>query len=334
VLAQWSVAAGLSCIASGGLMLTCIFCCCRRYIPFTIKVVESVSGVFVSNPMMLGVSVLGSTLGLIWSFACSLAFVGAYLEYGDQQESGTQYAVYFVAVFILYWGAQATYNMCHVTYCGVYGRWYYSADVGVALRRSLAVAVTTSFGSICFGSFLVAGVRALEATISLARSNARRDRNVVQYVILTVLQCLVSCLGDILEYFSEWAYVQCAVRGVGFLDAARITYSQMTCANVYILIHDLLIDSVVSLGALLCGLVGAGAGAGAGYALGGIGLVVAGGSVGAWSGLLSGGSAAGIFSSGTKTVLALWAEDPAPLVRAQPETHRAFEDRILAKLGA
>lgn len=69
---------------------------------------------------------------------------------------------------------------------------------------------------------------------------------------------------------------QVAVRGVSFIEAARITYSMMTCSNVDYIVQDLLINSVVSLGALLCGAVGAAVGAAAGFAMQGCDLAIAG----------------------------------------------------------
>merc|ERR1719188_1257394 len=104
-------------------------------------------------------------------------------------------------------------------------------------------------------------------------------------VLLVLLECVVSCLGDILEYFSEWSYVQCAVRGVSFIEAARITYSMITCANLYFVIQDLLINSVVSLCAILCAAAGGGP------------CTIAGAVVGLISGLLFGGATAGILTS-------------------------------------
>jgi len=49
-------------------------------------------------------------------------------------------------------------------------------------------------------------------------------------------------------------------------------------------------------------------------------------------GLAAGGQAVGIISSGVKTILACWAEDPEPLRRTHPEVHAEFENRILCKL--
>merc|ERR1719401_1470710 len=109
-------------------------------------------------------------------------------------------------------------------------------------------------------------------------------------------------------------------------------YAMMTCANLMFVVQDLLIDSVVFLGALLCGVLGGGAGALVGATFGAPELILAGAVIGLWTGLMAGGSAAGILSSGTKTILVLWAEDPEPLRRMEPTIHQEFETRIMGKL--
>lgn len=200
------------------------------------------------------------------------------------------------------------------------------------LRKSVGVALTTSFGSIVLGSFLVAFVRALEATVRSARQDAQQDGNMVCCVMLLLVECFIGCIGDILEYFSEWAYVQCAVRGASFFEAARITLSFFTCANLQYIISDLLLNSVVNLGTLLCGCTGAAAAAGAGYLAGDGTSAAVGALLGLIIGVVAGGAAVGIISSGVKTILACWAEDPEPLRQSHPEVHAEFESRIMAKL--
>jgi len=330
--------AGVIFILVGCLSLSCVFCCYRPFIPFMIKLVETVSSVIKTNPMTILVSLLGSLMGIAWTMACGVASAGVYVKYKNSLADASraqQYALYFAAAFIFLWGAQVASNVAHVTYCGVFGRWYHKVEPSTALRKSLLVALTTSFGSICFGSLLVAAVRAVEALLRRARAQAQEDGNAVCCVLLLVLQCVVQCIGDILEYFSEWAYVQCAVRGVSFIDAARITYAMMTCSNVEYILQDLLVNSVVSLGAFLCGLVGGGAGAAAGFAFGPDNgtTAIAGAIIGFLAGLMCGGSAASIISSGTKTILACWAEDPEPLRQSHPEIHQEFESRILSRMA-
>jgi hypothetical protein len=328
---------GILLILLGGLSLSCVFMCYRPLIPFTIKLVECISSVMVANPGVFGVSALGSLAGLAWSLVCGVTFVGGYLQCKDQlQDEGKEqkYAILFACVLIFVWGGQVIYNVCHVTYCGLFGRWYVGADDRAPLQQSLNVALTTSFGSICFGSFLIAAVRALEAVVRQARYQAQQEGNYLCCILLLVVECVVQCIGDILEYFSEWAYVQCAIRGVSFIEAARITYSMCTCANVLYIIQDLLINSVVNLAALLCAAVGCGVGAGTGFALGGNTAAASGAVIGFLAGLMAGGAAAGVLTSGAKTLLAMWAEDSEPLQKAHPDIHAEFEHRILAKLYA
>jgi len=329
---------GLPWLAVGVGMLMCVLCCYRRFIPFTILVVQTVSQVIVRNPMMVFASLVGTFLSFVWMVLVMVAFVGAGMhEYNKDQagkkhpSQGEAYGIYFVLVFLMLWGWQVFGNICHVTYCGVFGRWYHRVD-GTPLTKSLAVACTTSFGSICFGALLIAAVRAVELTVRAMRRAAQSDGNIACCIVLLVLECVVSCLGDILEYFSEWAYVQCAVRGVTFLEGARVTYAMMTCANAHYILSDLLINKVVGLGAVICALFGCL-----------ISVVTArcythdpnvsfaSGFGGFSFGFSAGLAATGILSSGAKTILALWAENPEPLKRNHPEINQEFEQRIAAQ---
>jgi len=332
-----SAVAGLILIILGMLCLSCVFFCYRPLIPFMIKIVEVVSSVIRIHPCVMAVSLIGSVAGIVWTAICMITFTGAYLEFKNEAEdltSTAQYVLYFFAVLIFIVGGQVAYYVCHVTYCGVFGRWYFGVDrEGGVLGRSLSVALTTSFGSICCGSFLIAAVRALEAVLRKGRSDAQDSGNVVCCVVLCLLECVISCIGDLLEYFSEWAYVQAAVRGTSFVESARITHSLMTCANLLYVVQDLLVNAVVNLGAVLCGLVGGGVGAAVGFAASGADAALSGGIAGLLAGLLAGGAAAGIISSGTKAILVLWAENPAPLEASHPDAHRELEARIYGKLG-
>jgi len=326
---------GLILVLLGALSLSCIFCCYRSFIPFTIKVTEVVASIMEEHPGMFAVAVLGGVLGVAWSLACGFCFAGIYVAHKssiDHASGGQGYAMYFAAFLVLYWGAQVVYNLCHVTYCGVFGRWYFSMAGGGRVSQSFRVAATTSFGSICLGALLVAAIRALEAVISIARRSAQEDGNPVCCVVLLLLECVVSCIGDLLEFFSEWAYVQCAVRGASFMQAAKITQSMLTCANLFYVIQALLINSVVNLGALLSGIVGCVAGLGVGLAVGAHDNALVGAVVGFWAGLVVGGATAGVLSSGAKTILALWAEDPTPLHRMRPAMHQDMENRIISAM--
>jgi uncharacterized membrane-anchored protein YitT (DUF2179 family) len=306
-----------------------------------IKLVEVVATIIQDNPMMIAVSLLGSALGIAWAVIMGFSFIGLYHEFykptqseePGQAETGIGYFLYFCVCLVFIWGGLTASNLCHVTYCGVFGRWYFNKDENVRLRKSFMVAIGPSFGSICLGSFIIAVVRALEYTVRAMRRDAQEDGNIVCCIILLIVECIIGCIGDFMEYFSEWAYVQVAIRGCSFCEAVKITYAMCSCANISYIMQDLLLDSVVSMGSLICAGVGACVGALVGWGLGGAERLLAGVIVGLFSGIVCGATAIGVISSGVKTILSLWAESPDELVRARPELHKEFHERMMGKFG-
>jgi len=334
-------------VAVGCCMLVCTFCCWRHLIPFMIMLTEVVATIMSEHPAMVLISLVGGALSIVWTLACSLAFMGVYLTHfadwkdlnnnnnPDDQDNGVEkanvsYPIIFITSLLFIWGGQVAYNICHVTYAGVFGRWYYAKDKGSVTLPSIKVALTTSYGSICLGSLLVAIVQAVEATVRAMRRDAQEEGNMVLCVILCLVECVINCIGDILEYFSEWAYIQCAIRGVSFCDAARITYSMCTCANMQYILRDMLLGSLVSLGSMMCAFVGCLSGGAFGYFMdtGHPELIYAGLGIGFLVGMLAGSCAVSIINSGIKTILMCWAENPEFLKESRPELHREFCQRI------
>mmetsp|Transcript_58655 Transcript_58655/g.94906 ORF Transcript_58655/g.94906 Transcript_58655/m.94906 type:complete len:521 (-) Transcript_58655:369-1931(-) len=334
-------------MASGGVLTAvglcytcCIYCCWGRFIPFTIVMVETVADIADDHPCMIVVSLLGSLFSFGWVTLVFVAMIGFKLknetDFADQNKGLLKAGMGFT-VFLLGWGGGVIHNTCHTVYAGLFGRWYFGHHDEPMLVPSIVAATTTSFGSICLGSLLVAIVRTLEFFARQAEDDARSNGNIVACIIMAIITMVISCIGDILEFFNEWAYIQCAMRGASFCQAARITYSLMTCANIKFIISSMLIDSVVTMGAFFCAMVGAGVGAGVGFGFQHaatredvhmIGIV--GALMGFMGGLFSGSSAMSIVGSGSKTILMCWAEDSQPLQKSHPDIH----DELCEKLRA
>lgn len=62
-------------------------------------------------------------------------------------------------------------------------------------------ALTTSFGSICLGSLLVAIIQALQALANTARQEGDAG------ILACIAECILSCLASIVEYFNKWVSV-------------------------------------------------------------------------------------------------------------------------------
>lgn len=339
VLAKSTILILLGCgfILIGVIMAFSFWCCLQQRIPFTIAVVQTVADIADDHPCMVLVSLFGSFMSIVFTIAFAVAAIGTSMKYSqDASNSGTgiDSIIYVITGFVFFWSSAVVYGTCHMIYCGVFGRWYYGQEPN-SLGASTSAALTKSFGSVCFGSFLLALVQTAEFVARTARRGAQKDGNIVCCLLLCVLECFLSCIGDILEYFNEWAYVQCAIRGSSYCESARITFALCTSANVQLIYSDMLIGAVVTLGAFFCMLVGSGVAAGVAYWIGVVGeralMASVGAVLGAVGGLLAGGSSMSIFSSGTKTLLSAWAEDPRPLQEMHPEIHEMFCERIVNK---
>lgn len=324
----------------GACYASCVLCCWRDYIPFMIILTECVAGVGEDHPGMIFVAVVGAFFGLVWIVACGIAFISTYMRYEEElsdQDQNVKYALYGFCCFVYIWGHQVMDNVCHVAYCGVFGRWYFRGDQNgeAIVAPSLKVALGTSLGSVCLGSFLVALVRAVEMTARMIRKQAQEDGNYILCIIMCVVECIISCIGDILEYFNSWAYVQCAVRGTNFCTSARITYSMVKLSNLGYIITDLLLDPLQNLGALMCGIFGGAVGVGAAFIINGAGsagmayTLLAAGICGFLLGLMAGSVALTFIASGVKTILMCWADAPDRLQNSQPDIYVEFEKRAL-----
>jgi hypothetical protein len=173
----------------------------------------------------------------------------------------------------------------------------------------------------------------LDAVVSSAKRDAQKEGDIVSCIIFCCLEMCLSCIGDILEFFNEWAYVQCAIRGSSFCDAAKITFSMMTCANLQYIIADLLVDSVATLGAFLCGLFGAivAAAVGSTSKTDGVLIAIVCAIFGFLGGLMAGSTCLSVLGSGAKTILVCWADNYHPLAKSNPPIHDMLCEKLQMK---
>jgi hypothetical protein len=105
-------------------------------------------------------------------------------------------------VFITFAGYSITEvlkNIIHVAISGVYGSWYFYSQkpggspkgaTGGAFKRS----VTYSFGSISFGSLLVAIIQLLRQACRVVQQNEAAAGSTIYTVIFCILGCFLSVL--------------------------------------------------------------------------------------------------------------------------------------------
>ena len=138
-------------------------------------------------------------------------------------KDGAMYAISLFFLFSFYWSNQVIKNTAHTTMCGVYATYYFLEGSGQNIVsptwNSAKRALTYSFGSICYGSLIIAVIQFLR---QLTRNAAReREFNFVTFILICIA-CLLSCIQDILEYMNHYAFAQVAIYGKDFCSAAKV----------------------------------------------------------------------------------------------------------------
>mmetsp|Transcript_42125 Transcript_42125/g.138618 ORF Transcript_42125/g.138618 Transcript_42125/m.138618 type:complete len:186 (+) Transcript_42125:360-917(+) len=152
-----------------------ILCACRRSLSISILVASvdcgaasSLASVFLVSPAMVE---------HLWDDFYQQWGEGAEARYTSGEVTAICAAVYFLLLLSLYWGQNVCKGVSDVTAAGAIGAWVFVPEtvaapapcVGLLLKpvvsNALLRAMTTCFGSICFGTLVVAVVQALVATL-------------------------------------------------------------------------------------------------------------------------------------------------------------------------
>ncbi|KAL3791047.1 hypothetical protein ACHAW5_002824 [Stephanodiscus triporus] len=173
-------------------------------------------------------------------------------------EDGLAWGYLFLLLLAYFWTEQVFQNTIHVVIAGVVSTWWFapgeaSSFCYVAIRDSFVRATTTSFGSICFGSLLVAIIETLRAIVESARSDP--DNDGCAAFLLCIVDCLLSCLEGTLEYFNKFAYIYVGMYGYGYLEAGKNVMTLFRQRGWTIIIADNLVSNVLSLFVVVIGVV-------------------------------------------------------------------------------
>lgn len=178
--------------------------------------------------------------------------------------------------------------------------------------------MTTSFGSICFGSFLVAIIQALRAIADQAQQNGDAQ------IFACIAECILACLASILEYFNKWAFIYVGLYGMSYLKAGKSVFELFHNRGWEAVIADDLVGNTLFLVSVIVGGV-----------MGAVGLIIeassdlfdeAGGDseivsfvLGFLVGLIITSILLSTIGSGVNAVIVLFAEGPNEFQQNHPE---------------
>jgi hypothetical protein len=265
--ASGGVGAGVLLLIIGLLQLLWLYLV-RSRIPFSAallkistELIMRYKAIVLTNFLLIGLKLVYI---LFWAAA-----VYPYLNRGVQAEdpSASDGILTTLLVLFFFWTSQVVFNVMHVTAAGLAATWYFVGSGSMPANPTWASfrrAVTTSFGSICFGSLLV-------ALIKLIRWIAESQRNHDHPFVSCIIDCILGCLERMLEYFNTYAFVHVAIYGCGYIEAAKRTWKLAKECFFAAYFNDALVGTTIFFVALgASGFIGVLTAVATGWALGGV----------------------------------------------------------------
>jgi solute carrier family 44 (choline transporter-like protein), member 2/4/5 len=222
-----------------GLFLLMLFCCCSR-IRIAVAVCKT-AGQFVSHtcgvvlvPIFQTVVNLGMwavcLVALLYLIsAASFTYTSGDVFTSISNLADTALIQFYVFLFGTLWCNAFIQAMGVFVVASACCIWYYSHgpnqnETSYPIFRSYKMVFRYHFGSLAFGSLILAIVQFLqlvvEAVKKQAESSGAANNKCFEYVI-NCLRCCLQCVERVVEFINKTAYIQIALRGKNFCSAAK-----------------------------------------------------------------------------------------------------------------
>ena len=187
-------------------------------IPFSVVMLQQTMDVAKSFGHVFMVSAIGGLCSVAFGAWFSITLVSIYVKYEPSSRgtnpactagsgssgaggcsSATVIGLIVFVTFAGYWVSEWIKNTMHSIVAGVYGSWFFCAGKpggmpSGATRGAARRALTYSFGSICFGSLVVALINMVRQAVSVAQSQSRQNGNIVGSILFCVLGCVITLI--------------------------------------------------------------------------------------------------------------------------------------------
>lgn len=236
-------------------------------IPFTAFMLQTAMDVARGYGHVFFVSALGGIVTVAFAAWFSVTLVAIYVTY-EPNSSGVNPAcqnggcstakvigLVVYVTFAMYWFSEWIKNTVHTTIAGVYGSWYFwSKSAGgmpkKSTRGAFRRATIYSFGSISFGSLIIALINMLRQVCSVAQQQEASGGNIIASIFLWILGCIISLLDWLATLFNRYAFCHIALYGKAYIPAARDTWKMVRDRGIDALVQDCLIGPVLTMGSL------------------------------------------------------------------------------------
>lgn len=158
-------------------------------------------------------------------------------------------------VFAFFWVYAFLSAVFQVTVAGAVSTWYFSRDVngythsGSPSWKSFRRALTYHFGSLAFGSLILATAQFINWILEQAKKS--NSENKLVKCIICCVQCCVRCCISMISFLNKFAYIHIAIHGESFCTSAKECYHLMERNMFSAVVIDYLSEFVLFVGKAL-----------------------------------------------------------------------------------
>ncbi|KZT10655.1 DUF580-domain-containing protein [Laetiporus sulphureus 93-53] len=243
----------------------------RSRIPLASLLLQVVMDIAKHHWTVYGVAFAALVIQAAWSVWYTFTVIAIYAKWtpgnptcgnGSSCSSSKVAGLVFYATFSYLWTSQVIGNVALATLAGgPFGCWYYFGPRDQGLMpphptlSSFRRASTLSLGSIAFGSLIVTLLDLLRLLLNMIRNNANQEGHPVEVCLALCAECFVGCIEGMVQYFNRYAYIEIALYGKPYLQAARDTWHLFQDRGITALVNDSLVGMTLTWGAYAIGLL-------------------------------------------------------------------------------
>ena len=162
----------------------------------------------------------------------------------------------YYQVFAFFWVTAFISAVFQVSVAGAMASWYFSRDingwqqnVGSPAIVSFVRAFTLSFGSLAFGSLILAVVQFIN--FMLKRAKQMNSKNRLAVCVISCVQCIFGCIQRLVQWIDRFAYIYIAMHGDSFCTSAKNVFDLVSRNMFTVVVVDFLGIFVLNVGKIL-----------------------------------------------------------------------------------
>lgn len=135
------------------------------------------------------------------------------------------------SIFTLLWNNALMVAVGQCIIAGAVASWFFTPRAAKGSQSSIRAAVWNAlryhFGSMAFGSLILAAVQFIRLVMYYFQKQAEAQKNKVMVLVLKVLGCCMWCVEKCIKFLNKNAYIQVAILGTPFCTSAKNAFFLM-----------------------------------------------------------------------------------------------------------